>query len=212
MVIKNKKQRALAACEIWEQHNPFPQTELNYHNNYTLLVAVMLSAQTRDAQVNKCTEHVFSKVDSPESMLELGHETLQKLISTIGLYKQKAKNVIAMSQILRDSYAGQVPDTLEDLESLPGVGRKTANVVLNVAFDRPTMPVDTHVLRLSRRLGLSQATTPEGIEKDLMRLIEPKYMKNAHHWFILHGRYVCTSLRPMCSSCQIKHICPSAQK
>ncbi len=211
METKSKqRKRAQEIIQTWQRHNPVPETELSYHNHYTLLVAVILSAQARDVQVNKCTDQVFSTVSTPCDMLALGLESFQKHISSIGLYKQKAKNVLLMSAQLIERFNGQVPDTLEDLESLPGVGRKTANVVLNVAFDKPTIPVDTHVFRVAKRLQLSFAGTPLGVEKDLDAIWSGPEKKNAHHWLILHGRYTCKAQAPDCQNCLIKQLCPSA--
>jgi endonuclease-3 len=171
------------------------------------LVSVVLSAQATDKSVNKATESLYQKVDTPQKMLELGEEGLIGYIKSIGLYKNKAKNVIALSKILIEKFNSEIPKTREDLMSLPGVGRKTANVILNVVYGEKTMPVDTHLLRISPRIGLSFGTTPESIEKDLLKIIPNEYMQHAHHWLILHGRYVCTARNPKCSECLISDIC-----
>lgn len=191
----------------WQQQNPAPESELEYVNPFTLLVAVVLSAQATDKSVNKATESLFKIVDTPEKMVELGEEKLISYIRTIGLYKNKAKSVIGLSQMLISDFNSQVPGNRDDLMKLPGVGRKTANVVLNVIFNQPTMPVDTHLLRISPKIGLAEGTTPEQIEKSLLERIPKEYLKNAHHWILLHGRYVCTARNPKCKECIINDIC-----
>lgn len=191
----------------WQQQNPAPESELEYVNPFTLLVAVVLSAQATDKSVNKATEPLFKIVDTPEKMVELGEEKLISYIRTIGLYKNKAKSVIGLSQMLISDFNSQVPGNRDDLMKLPGVGRKTANVVLNVIFNQPTMPVDTHLLRISPKIGLAEGTTPEQIEKSLLERIPKDYLKNAHHWILLHGRYVCTARNPKCNECIINDIC-----
>lgn len=191
----------------WQQQNPAPESELEYVNPFTLLVAVVLSAQATDKSVNKATESLFKIVDTPEKMVELGEEKLISYIRTIGLYKNKAKSVIGLSQMLISDFNSQVPGNRDDLMKLPGVGRKTANVVLNVIFNQPTMPVDTHLLRISPKIGLAEGTTPEQIEKSLLERIPKDYLKNAHHWILLHGRYVCTARNPKCNECIINDIC-----
>lgn len=191
----------------WQQQNPAPESELEYVNPFTLLVAVVLSAQATDKSVNKATESLFKIVDTPEKMVELGEEKLISYIRTIGLYKNKAKSVIGLSQMLISDFNSQVPGNRDDLMKLPGVGRKTANVVLNVIFNQPTMPVDTHLLRISPKIGLAEGTTPEQIEKSLLERIPKEYLKNAHHWILLHGRYVCTARNPKCNECIINDIC-----
>lgn len=191
----------------WQQQNPAPESELEYVNPFTLLVAVVLSAQATDKSVNKATESLFKIVDTPEKMVELGGEKLISYIRTIGLYKNKAKSVIGLSQMLISDFNSQVPGNRDDLMKLPGVGRKTANVVLNVIFNQPTMPVDTHLLRISPKIGLAEGTTPEQIEKSLLERIPRDYLKNAHHWILLHGRYVCTARNPKCNECIINDIC-----
>ena len=191
----------------WQQQNPAPESELEYVNPFTLLVAVVLSAQATDKSVNKATESLFKIVDTPEKMVELGEEKLISYIRTIGLYKNKAKSVIGLSQMLISDFNSQVPGNRDDLMKLPGVGRKTANVVLNVIFNQPTMPVDTHLLRISPKIGLAEGTTPEQIEKSLLERIPRDYLKNAHHWILLHGRYVSTARNPKCNECIINDIC-----
>ena len=191
----------------WQQQNPAPESELEYVNPFTLLVAVVLSAQATDKSVNKATESLFKIVDTPEKMVELGEEKLISYIRTIGLYKNKTKSVIGLSQMLISDFNSQVPGNRDDLMKLPGVGRKTANVVLNVIFNQPTMPVDTHLLRISPKIGLAEGTTPEQIEKSLLERIPKDYLKNAHHWILLHGRYVCTARNPKCNECIINDIC-----
>jgi len=187
--------------------NPEPQSELEYVNTFTLLVAVVLSAQATDKGVNKATKPLFAKVDTPEKMLELGEGALRDAIKTIGLYRNKAKNVIALSQKLVSEYGSKVPDNRKELESLAGVGRKTANVILNVAFGQPAMAVDTHIFRLGNRTGLAPGKTPLEVEKGLLARIPQKYMRHAHHWLILHGRYVCKARKPECASCIISDLC-----
>lgn len=197
--------------EIFKNINPEPKSELNYTNPFTLLVAVALSAQTTDKSVNKATEELFKIADTPEKMVTLGEEKLISHIKSIGLYKNKAKHVIAMSKMLISNYNSTVPNNREDLEKLPGVGRKTANVVLNVIFNQPTMPVDTHLLRISPKIGLAEGKTPLEIEKSLLQRIPPKFMEHAHHWLILHGRYICTAKNPKCTECPINHLCAKNQ-
>lgn len=189
--------------------NPTPTGELAYVNTYTLLVAVILSAQATDTGVNKATAALFPIADTPEKMLALGVQGLKDHIKTIGLYNAKADNVIKMSHILVDRYHSQVPDTMDDLVTLPGVGRKTANVVLNIAFGHPTIAVDTHVFRVSNRTGLAKGDTVEVVEQKLEKVIPPEFKRHAHHWLILHGRYVCKARNPKCAECMIADLCPS---
>lgn len=191
----------------WQAQNPEPASELEYVNAYTLLVAVVLSAQATDKGVNKATGPLFKVADTPEKMLSLGEEGLISYIRTIGLYKNKAKHVMGLSQKLLDDFGGEVPGSREELMTLPGVGRKTANVVLNVIFHQPTMPVDTHLLRVSPKIGLAEGDTPETVEKSLLQRIPPEFLPNAHHWILLHGRYVCTARNPKCDECIINDIC-----
>jgi endonuclease-3 len=185
---------------------------LKHVNPFTLLVAVVLSAQATDAGVNKATGPLFKIADTPKKMLALGEEKLRDYIKTIGLYRNKAKNVIALSKRLVDEFDSQVPGDRDTLETLPGVGRKTANVVMNIAFGHPTMAVDTHVFRVANRLGLSHGKTPLAVEEDLLRVIPPEYALHAHHWLILHGRYVCKARRPECWRCLVNDLCPYPDK
>ena len=187
--------------------NPAPETELAYTNTYTLLVAVVLSAQATDVGVNRATKELFELADTPAAMLSLGEDHVRNLIKTIGLYRNKAKNVIALSRALIDEYNGQVPKTRTALEALPGVGRKTASVVLNEAFGQPTIAVDTHVFRLANRTGLAPAKTPLAVERQLETVVPKRYASGAHHWLILHGRYVCIARKPKCSACVIHDLC-----
>jgi endonuclease-3 len=186
---------------------PEPQTELEYANPYTLLVAVVLSAQATDASVNKATEKLFKIADTPAAMVKLGEEGLRPYIKTIGLFNTKAKNVITLSRILIDQHGGQVPRQREALEALPGVGRKTANVVLNVAFGEPTIAVDTHIFRVSNRTGLAPGRDPLEVETKLNKVTPERYRRHAHHWLILHGRYVCKARKPDCPLCVIRDLC-----
>lgn len=198
--------------EVWRAQNPAPKTELNYVNNYTLLVAVVLSAQSTDVGVNKATKALFKIVDTPEKMLKLGEKNLKKYINTIGLYNGKAANIIKLSKCLVDEFDSEVPEDFEALKSLPGVGQKTANVVLNCAFGHPTIAVDTHVFRLANRLGFVDETTPEKTEEALMKVVPKKFQTHAHHWMILHGRYVCQARKPKCSECLIEKLCEFKNK
>jgi endonuclease-3 len=187
--------------------DPEPKGELEHTNPFTLLVAVVLSAQATDAGVNKATRALFQKADTPQKMLALGEDAVRDHVKSIGLFRAKAKNVILLSAKLIRDYGGEVPRDRDALETLAGVGRKTANVVMNVAFGAPTMAVDTHVLRVSNRIGLSRGTTPLAVEADLLAKIPPEYGVHAHHWLILHGRYVCRARKPACPSCLIRDIC-----
>jgi endonuclease-3 len=191
---------------------PEPKGELSYINPYTLLVAVVLSAQATDTGVNRATKDLFPIVDTPGKMLALGETGLKRYIKTIGLFNTKAKNVIALSQILVDKYGGEVPRDREALESLPGVGRKTANVVLNIAFGEQTLAVDTHVFRVANRLKLAPGKTPREVEDKLMKIVPKKYMDHAHHWLILFGRYVCLARNPKCPICVLNDLCPFKDK
>jgi endonuclease-3 len=187
--------------------DPDPKSELEYVNPYTLLVAVVLSAQATDAGVNKATRALFKIADTPQKMLRLGEDKVREAIKTIGLFRNKARNVILLSRQLVEEHQGKVPRDREALEALAGVGRKTANVVLNVAFGEPTMAVDTHIFRVANRIGLSNGKTPLAVEEDLLRVIPPKYALHAHHWLILHGRYVCKARKPECPRCLIRDLC-----
>ncbi|HML06639.1 MAG TPA: endonuclease III [Xanthobacteraceae bacterium] len=187
--------------------NPAPRGELQHINPFTLLVAVVLSAQATDAGVNRATPRLFALADTPEKMVKLGEARLRALIKTIGLYRTKAKNLIALSRQLLAEHGGKVPHDRAALEALPGVGRKTANVVLNVAFGEPTIAVDTHIFRVGNRTGLAPGRTPLEVEMRLMQVVPERYRLHAHHWLILHGRYVCTARRPLCEKCLIADLC-----
>ncbi len=192
--------------------NPEPKSELEYHNPFTLLVAVVLSAQATDAGVNKATRALFAEVDTPAAMLVLGEEGLKRHIRTIGLFNTKAKNIIELSRRLVGQHGGQVPVDRQALEALPGVGRKTANVVLNVAFHQPTIAVDTHIFRVANRTGLACGKTPEAVEQALERVTPDKWKLHAHHWLILHGRYICKAKKPNCPACPIADLCEYSEK
>ena len=187
--------------------NPHPRTELEYTSDFELLTAVLLSAQATDVSVNKATRLLFPVANTPMAMLKLGQERLETYIRTIGLYKSKAANLINTCEILVRDHGGKVPQTREALEQLPGVGRKTANVVLNVAFGQPTMAVDTHIFRVGNRTGLAPGKTPLEVELKLLKRIPPQYMQHAHHWLILLGRYVCQARKPLCSQCLVAAYC-----
>lgn len=191
---------------------PEPKGELEHSNPFTLLVAVVLSAQATDAGVNKATRGLFELADTPEKMLALGEDKVRDLIKTIGLFRNKAKNVILLSKKLIAEHGGGVPEDRDILQSLPGVGRKTANVVMNMAFGHATMAVDTHVFRVSHRLWLSKGKTPDAVEADLMKIVPQAYLLHAHHWLILHGRYTCKAMRPLCENCVIADLCYSKDK
>jgi endonuclease-3 len=206
------KQKIVAVFERLAAVNPEPKGELDHVNPYTLLVAVVLSAQATDKGVNKATAALFRKVTTPQQMLDLGEAGLIEHIKTIGLFRAKAKNVISLSRSLIDRFGGEVPKTRDELESLAGVGRKTANVVLSMAFGVPTIAVDTHVFRVSQRLGLAKGKTPNAIEAQLEKVIPAKFMQHAHHWLILHGRYTCVARKPKCPDCPVKTWCPYPDK
>jgi endonuclease-3 len=192
--------------------NPHPVTELEYTSPFELLTAVLLSAQATDVSVNKATRRLFPVAHTPPQMLALGLPALTEAIRTIGLYRTKAKNLMATCVILIKKHGGQVPRTREALEALPGVGRKTANVVLNVAFGEPTMAVDTHIFRVSNRTGLAPGPTPLAVELKLLRRVPPAYQQDAHHWLILHGRYVCQARKPLCAACRVSTLCDFHRK
>ena len=192
--------------------NPEPKGELEHSNPFTLLVAVVLSAQATDAGVNKATRKLFALADTPEKMLSLGEDRVRDLVKTIGLYRTKAKNVILLSQRLVEAYGGSVPADRDILQSLPGVGRKTANVVLNMAFGEPTIAVDTHVFRVSHRLWLSKGNSPDAVEGDLLKIVPKEFLLHAHHWLILHGRYTCKAVKPLCENCVLADLCFSKDK
>ncbi|MDB2414632.1 endonuclease III [Rickettsiales bacterium] len=193
--------------KIFSELNPEPKTELNFTNNFTLLVAVVLSAQSTDVGVNKATKALFEVADTPEKMLALGETRLKEYINTIGLYNGKAKNVIGLSKALIEHHNSEVPEDLKALVKLPGVGIKTANVVLNCAFGHPTIAVDTHVFRVSNRIGIVSTKTPEKTAEPLLKAIPKKWRQHAHHWLILHGRYICKARKPLCKQCPISHLC-----
>jgi endonuclease-3 len=196
----------------FEAADPVPRGELHYKNSFTLLVAVVLSAQATDIGVNKATGPLFGLADTPQKMLALGEEKLAEMIKTIGLFRTKAKNVIALSAKLITDYGGEVPQSREALETLPGVGRKTANVVMNIAFGAPTIAVDTHLFRVSNRVPLARGKTPFEVESGLEAIIPEAYKRHAHHWLILHGRYICKALRPECPRCLIHDLCEWPEK
>ncbi len=198
--------------ERFQEALPEPKGELDYVNAFTLLVAVVLSAQATDVGVNKATGPLFAVADTPEKMLALGEDTVRDYIKSIGLYRNKAKNVIALSRTLIEEYGGAVPQTREALEKLPGVGRKTANVVLNIAFGQPTIAVDTHLFRIGNRVGLAPGKTPLDVEKALEKIVPEPFLLHAHHWLILHGRYVCKARKPECHRCVIVDLCKSPEK
>lgn len=207
----NKQQRRSIFERLREQ-NPHPTTELEYNSAFELLIAVMLSAQATDVSVNKATSRLFPVANTPQTLLALGEENLKQYIKTIGLFNTKAANVIKTCRILLEEFQGEVPEQREALEKLPGVGRKTANVVLNTAFHQPTMPVDTHVFRVANRTGLAKGKTPLKIEEGLLKNINKEFLPYAHHWLILHGRYVCTARKPHCTSCVIRDLCEYRDK
>jgi len=207
-----KKEQVEEFFRRLEAVNPAPKTELQYRNPYTLLVAVVLSAQATDVGVNKATKSLFEKVDTPAKMVALGEVKLRDAIKTIGLYRTKAKNVIRLSEILIAGHGGEVPRKREALEALPGVGRKTANVVLNVAFGEPTIAVDTHIFRVSNRTGLAPGKDPLAVELKLMKMVPQRYVQYAHHWLILHGRYTCVARKPHCPDCVVRDLCAYKDK
>jgi len=192
--------------------DPEPETELNYSTPFELLTAVMLSAQSTDIGVNKATARLFPVASTPEAILQLGESELKKYISTLGLYNSKARHLIETCRILVDKFGGEVPQTRKELESLPGVGRKTANVLLNILFDEPTIAVDTHIFRVGNRTGLAPGKSPLEVEKKLLKTVPAKFMKHAHHWLILHGRYVCKARNPQCHICAIADECEWPEK
>ncbi|WP_293644513.1 endonuclease III [Thiolapillus sp.] len=189
------------------EHNPNPTTELNYDSPFELLIAVILSAQATDVGVNKATAKLFPTANTPQAILDLGEDGVKKHIRTIGLYNSKAKNIIKTCRILLEKHGGEVPDNRQDLEALPGVGRKTANVVLNTAFGHPTMAVDTHIFRVANRTGIAKGKTVLEVEKKLLRNVPKEFLHDAHHWLILHGRYTCIARKPRCGSCIIEDLC-----
>jgi len=198
--------------ERLQAENPAPETELHYSNSFELLMAVILSAQATDKSVNKATATLFAVASTPEKMLQLGEDRLKQYISSIGLYNSKARNIIKACEVLVCEYGGKVPGTREALERLPGVGRKTANVVLNVLFGKPTIAVDTHIFRVANRTGLAPGKTPLEVEKGLLKVIPQQYLRHAHHWLVLHGRYICTARKPKCPVCPIAGQCQWPEK
>jgi endonuclease III len=198
--------------ERFRAANPNPTTELKYRTPYELLVAVVLSAQATDKSVNQASGPLFEKYDTPQKIAALGVAGLERYIKTIGLYRNKAKNVIALSKMLLEKHDGEVPRSREALEALPGVGRKTANVVLNTAFGEPTIAVDTHAFRVANRTGLAPGKDPREVEDKLVKLTPPEFLHNAHHWLILHGRYVCIARKPGCPECLIRDLCEYRKK
>ena len=207
----NKLQRHQIFVRFHEQ-NPHPTTELAYRSSFELLIAVILSAQATDVGVNKATAKLFPVANTPQEILDLGLDKLKEYIKSIGLYNSKAQNIMKTCELLVKNYNGDVPYKREELESLPGVGRKTANVILNTAFGESTVAVDTHIFRVANRTGLAKGKTPLAVEKALLKNIEPKFLKDAHHWLVLHGRYVCTARRPQCKTCIIQDLCEYPDK
>lgn len=202
----------LQIMEIFARENPNPQCELVFHNPYTLLVAVVLSAQSTDKSVNKATAQLFKIADTPQKMLNLGEEKLKQYIKTIGLFNNKAKNIMLLSKQLTEKFNGEVPADRDTLTQLAGVGRKTANVVMNVWFKQPTLAVDTHVMRIAHRLDFSKGKTPLEVENDLLKVLPDNIVINTNHWLVLFGRYICKSQRPLCDKCPVYRYCNSADK
>jgi endonuclease-3 len=197
---------------ILQNENPHPKSDLDFTSPYTLLVASILSAQSTDKGVNKATPALFKVADTPQKMVELGEENLKEYIKTIGLYNNKAKNIIAMSKALVEEHGGEVPQNRKELEALPGVGRKTANITLNISFGQPVIAVDTHIFRISNRIGLCEGKTPNKVEEALVKIVPEKYMQNAHHWLVLHGRYICKAKKPNCVCCPVYELCEWEEK
>jgi len=211
----SRQKRAALAEVVFERLSavePAPKGELDYVNPFTLLVAVVLSAQATDSGVNKATRSLFAIADTPEKMAALGEKTLAERFRTVGLYRSKARHVIALSRAIVEKHAGQTPRDRAALEALPGVGRKSANVVLNTAFGEPTIAVDTHVFRVANRLGIAPGKTPREVEDELMRVVPERFLRHAHHWLILYGRYVCKARKPLCGSCVLNDVCPYEPK
>ncbi|CDZ76324.1 Endonuclease III [Legionella massiliensis] len=206
------KEKRREIFERFRAQNPQPTTELNYNSAFELLIAVILSAQATDVSVNKATAKLFPLANTAEALLNLGEEHLKDYIKTIGLFNTKAQNVIKTCKILVEQYAGEVPDNREALQALPGVGRKTANVVLNTAFGQPTMAVDTHIFRVANRTGIAKGATPLAVEQALLKNIDKEFLHDAHHWLILHGRYVCIARKPKCQGCLIRDLCEFEDK
>lgn len=198
--------------ETLQKNNPTPTTELHFQNHFELLIAVILSAQATDISVNKATKHLFPVANTPEKIVALGIDELKKTIKTINLYPTKAKHIIKTCELLVEKFHSTVPNNRDDLESLPGVGRKTANVILNTAFGESTIAVDTHIFRVANRTGLAKGKTPLAVENALMKIIPKKYLRDAHHWLVLHGRYICTARNPKCAQCPIEQWCEYQNK
>ena len=195
-----------------QAQNPHPKTELHYHSDFELLIAVILSAQATDVSVNKATRHLFPIANTPEAILALGEDKLKEYIKTIGLFNSKARHIIQACERLVTFHHGKVPATRAELEALPGVGRKTANVVLNTAFGLPTIAVDTHIFRVANRTGMARGKTPLEVERSLEKRVDASFLQNAHHWLILHGRYVCAAKKPHCATCVIRDLCEYKEK
>lgn len=206
------KQKRHEMFQRFRGQNPHPKTELVYHSDFELLIAVVLSAQATDTGVNKATAKLFPVANTAQAILDLGLERLKEYIKSIGLYNNKAQNIIKTCEILVKNYHGKVPNQREALESLPGVGRKTANVILNTAFGESTIAVDTHIFRVSNRTGIAKGKTPLEVEKKLLKNIDAEFLKDAHHWLVLHGRYVCTARKPHCKACIIQDLCEYPDK
>lgn len=206
------KQKSQEIFKRFQEQNPHPTTELQYSTPFELLIAVMLSAQATDVSVNKATAKLFPVANTPQALLDLGLDKLKDYIKSIGLYNSKAQNIMKTCAILIDQHEGQVPGQREALEALPGVGRKTANVVLNTAFGQPTIAVDTHIFRVANRIGIAKANTPLAVERELLKKVPREFLHDAHHWLILHGRYVCTARKPHCKTCIIEDLCEYKDK
>jgi endonuclease-3 len=206
------KEKRIEIFSRLRDNNPEPTTELNFSNPFELLIAVILSAQSTDKGVNKATDKLFAAANTPEAIYALGEEGLKEYIKTIGLFNSKGKNIIKTCQILIEQHNSQIPEDRKALEALPGVGRKTANVVLNTAFGHPTMAVDTHIFRVSNRTKIAHGKDVVEVEKRLLRLVPDEFMLNAHHWLILHGRYICTARKPRCGACLIEDLCEFNKK
>jgi endonuclease-3 len=206
------KEKRYEIFRRWREANPNPVTELNYSSPFELLVAVALSAQSTDKSVNKATDKLFPIANTPQAIYDLGEDGLKKYIKTIGLYNSKAKHIIQACKMLVELHDSIVPENRKDLEALPGVGRKTANVILNTAFGHPTMAVDTHIFRVANRTGIAKGKNVVEVEKKLLRVIPKEFMVNAHHWMILHGRYICVARKPKCSACLISDLCDYKEK
>ncbi|KTD20881.1 endonuclease III [Legionella lansingensis] len=206
------KEKRRAIFERFRAQNPHPTTELRYSSTFELLIAVILSAHTTDISVNKATAKLFPVANTPLALLALGEEKLKEYIRSIGLYNSKAKNIINTCQILVTKHAGEVPDSREALEELPGVGRKTANVILNTAFGQPTIAVDTHIFRVANRTGIAKGKTPLAVEKELLQNVDKAFLHDAHHWLVLHGRYICIARKPRCYQCLICDLCEFKDK